>query len=219
MDRSRVVVIIPAFNEAATIGTVVAGARNHAAVLVVDDCSGDETSAHAECAGAIVVNNRQQLGYEGSLNRGMKEALERGFHYIVSMDADGEHSPEFLPKFASALAEREVSIVLGVRPRKQRLMEVVMCLYVRARFGPRDILCGMKGYRAEIVRENGGLGTKFIGTELPLKLLVNGAKYAEVMVNGVPRSGTPRFGNSWRANLKILGAFWELVKEGRSIGR
>ena len=211
--------VIPAHNEAATIGTVVAGACNHATVFVVDDCSGDETSAHAECAGAIVVNNRQQLGYEASLNRGMKEVLERGFHYVITMDADGEHNPECLPKFASALAEREVPIVLGVRPRKQRLMEVVMSLYVRARFGPRDILCGMKGYRAELVRENGGLGTRFIGSELALKSIANGAKFEEVMVDGVRRSGTPRFGSSWRVNLKILEAFWELLKEGRYIGR
>ncbi len=218
MDRSRVVVIIPAHNEAATIGSVVAGACNHAAVLVVDDCSRDETSTHAECAGAIVVHNHQQLGYAGSLERGMKEALERGFHYVITMDADGEHSPEFVPEFASMLAEREISIVLGVRPRKQRLMEVVMSLYVRARFGPRDILCGMKGYRADLAREYGGLGIRFVGTELALKSIASGAKFAEVMVDGVPRTGTPRFGNSWRANMKILGAFWELVKEGRNIG-
>lgn len=219
MDRSRVVVIIPAHNEATTIGTVVAGARNHAAVLVVDDCSADETSAQAECAGAIVVNNRHQLGYAASLNRGMKEALERGFDYVITMDADGEHSPEFLPEFTSVLGKREVQIVLGVRPRKQRFMEVVMSLYVRARFGPRDILCGMKGYRAELVRENGGLGTRFVGAELALKSIAHGAKFTEVMIDGVHRSGTPRFGNSWQANMKIFGAFWELVKEGRYIGR
>ena len=219
MDRSRVVVIIPAHNEAATIGTVVSGACSYAAVLVVDDCSGDGTSARAECAGAIVVRNPQQLGYEGSLNRGMTEALERGFHYVITMDADGEHNPECLPQFTSLLAERDVSIVLGVRPRKQRWMEVVMSLYVRIRFGPRDILCGMKGYRAELVRKNDGLGTRFVGTELALTSIANGAKFAEVMVDGVRRSGTPRFGSSWGANMKILGAFWELVKEGRYIGR
>jgi glycosyltransferase involved in cell wall biosynthesis len=219
VDRSRVVVVIPAHNEAGTIGSVVTGACNHAAVLVVDDCSGDGTSAEAECAGAIVVRNRRQLGYEASLDRGTKEALERGFHYVITMDADGEHSPECLPKFASLLAERDVPIVLGVRPRRQRWMEAVMGLYVRTRFGPRDILCGMKGYRAEIVRENGGLGIRFIGTELALKSIANGARFAEVMVDGVRRSGTPRFGSSWRANMKILSAFCELVKEGPTIGR
>jgi glycosyltransferase involved in cell wall biosynthesis len=219
VDRLCVVVVIPARNESATIGTVVAGAWKHATVLVVDDCSDDETSAQAECAGAIVVHNPRQLGYVASLNRGVKEALRLGFHYIITMDADGEHSPEFLPEFASALAEQEVQIVLGVRTRKHRLIERVMGLYVRARFGPRDILCGMKGYRAELVRDNGGLGSGFVGTELALKSVAKGMKFAEVLVDGVRRSDTPRFGNSWRANVQILGAFCELLKKGRNIGR
>lgn len=66
MDRSRTAVLIPAFREGATIAAVVAAARRQAPVIVVDDASPDDTAAQAEAAGAILVRNTANLGYEAS---------------------------------------------------------------------------------------------------------------------------------------------------------
>jgi glycosyltransferase involved in cell wall biosynthesis len=206
-------VVIPAYNEAATISRVVSAARRHSAVLVVDDHSLDDTATRAKAAGAIVVRNPQNLGYEATLNRGFEAALKYGFEYVVTIDADGEHDPAFLAAFSNALVERQIPIVLGVRPRKQRFAEVIMGLYVRIRFGVHDILCGMKGYRAELVRLNGGFDTSHsIGTELALNSIRSGNRFLEVPINGTRRADAPRFDRRWRANVRILAALCRLMR-------
>jgi glycosyltransferase involved in cell wall biosynthesis len=213
VDRPRIVAVIPAYNEAKTIGAVVAAARAHVAVLVVDDGSRDETGALAEAAGAIVVRNSPNLGYEGTLNRGFEAALELGFDCIITIDADGEHNPALLALFVQALTEQRIPIVLGRRPRKTRFAEVLMGLYVRARFGPHDISCGMKGYRADLVRLNGGFDTsKAIGTELALNSIRRGYKFLEIPVDGTRRRDAPRFDGRWRANVRILKVLWRIVQ-------
>lgn len=214
MDRPRLVAVIPAFNEAATIEQVVANASHHCAVLVVDDCSKDGTGAKAQAAGAIVVRNPRNLGYEGALNRGFEAALERGFSYIVTVDADGEHDPAALAAFARELIDRRTPLVLGVRPRRQRLAEVIMGLYVRCRFGAHDILCGMKGYDAELVRQNGGFDTSnAVGTELALNSIRRGSRFEEIRITGRRRSDAPRFDRRWRANLRILRVLGRLLRD------
>jgi glycosyltransferase involved in cell wall biosynthesis len=214
VDRPRVVAVIPAYNEAKTIGAVVAAARAHVAVLVVDDGSRDETGALAEAKGAIVVRNSPNLGYEGTLNRGFEAALELGFDYVITIDADGEHNPALLALFVQALTEQRIPIVLGRRPGKTRFAEVIMGLYVRARFGPHDISCGMKGYRADLVRLNGGFDTsKAIGTELALNSIRRGYKFLEIPVDGTRRRDAPRFDGRWRANVRILKVLWRMMRD------
>lgn len=212
MDRSRLVAVIPAHNEAATVAAVVTAALRHANVIVVDDASSDDTYAAAESAGAIVVRNAQNLGYESSLNRGFEEALASGFEYIITLDADGEHDPRFLKEFARLLTEQQLPLVLGRRPQKRRWAEVIMGLYVWARFDVHDIVCGMKGYRADLVRQNGGFDSGHsVGTELAIKSIRNGHDFREISIDGTPRQDAPRFGGGWRANGRILRALWQVM--------
>lgn len=212
VDGCESIVIIPAYNEGTTIGSVVKAARHYSAVLVIDDCSSDDTHEKAEEAGAIVVRNPRNMGYDATLNHGFEVALDRGFKYIVTMDADGEHDPHLLAAFLIQLVDRHVPVVLGVRPHKQRLSEVIMGWYVRARFGPHDILCGMKGYHARQVRENNGFDSSgSIGTELALKSIRRGNRFVEIAVDGVRRADLPRFGRCWQANMRIFKALMKLI--------
>lgn len=212
MDGPRVAAVIPAYNESATIGSVVREALAHAAVVVVDDCSRDDTGQIAQAAGAMVVRNPRNLGYEGTLNRGFEAALEHGFEYVITIDADGEHDPGLLARFCRALVDERVPLVLGTRPRKLRLAEVILGLYVRARFGPRDIACGMKGYCADLVRLNGGFdSSKAIGTELALNSIRRGYRFVEIPVDGTRRRDAPRFDGRWRANVRILKVLWSMI--------
>jgi glycosyltransferase involved in cell wall biosynthesis len=179
---------------------------------VIDDCSPDETADRAEFAGAIVFRNDRNLGYEGNLSRGFNEAAALGFTHVVTMDADGEHDAELLAKYRRLLLEDHVPLVLGVRPRMQRVSEVIMGWYVRFRFGARDILCGMKGYDLDLWRANGGFDSGgSIGTELAINSLRRGVIFREVAVHGTARRDAPRFDRHFRANLRILGALAQVV--------
>jgi glycosyltransferase involved in cell wall biosynthesis len=208
----RLTVVIPAHREGASIGAVVAKARRFGEVIVVDDCSPDDTSERASAAGALVVRSDAQLGYEGALRRGFAEADERGFTHVVTMDADGEHDPACVARFRQLLLEDGVPLVLGIRARKQRVAETILASYVRARFGPRDILCGMKGYDLALYRANRGFSrSDSIGTELAVHSLRAGVRFEEVPVTGERRSDAPRFDRSLRANLRMLRALTTIM--------
>lgn len=220
MGGSRLAIVIPAHREADTIGTVVREARRHGTVLVVDDCSPDETGPSALAAGAEVIRNELNLGYEGTLSRGFAEVAARGFTHAISIDADGEHDPALLEVFRCALLNDRVPLVLGVRPRKQRLAELVMGWYVRARFGARDILCGMKGYDLRLWRENGGFdNSASIGTELAVNSMRRGVPFREIRVHGVRRRDQPRFARKIKANLRIFSALMGVVRQDLRVPR
>jgi glycosyltransferase involved in cell wall biosynthesis len=89
----RLLVVIPALNEAATIGAVVGDARAHLAgdVLVVDDGSSDSTAEIAREAGATVVSLPYNLGVGGAIRTGLRYAARHGYSRVVQLDADGQH--------------------------------------------------------------------------------------------------------------------------------
>lgn len=115
---ARLVVVIPAYQEEATIASVIAGV--HAAlpgvpVIVVDDGSSDGTAALARSAGAWVMNGAGNQGKGAALRRGMTRALIAGAAYVATLDGDGQHRPQDLPRLL-ALA-RPDRIVIGSRRR------------------------------------------------------------------------------------------------------
>ncbi len=98
-----IAVVIPAYNEAATIAGIVHRARRQVeTVIVVDDGSRDETAAQAEAAGAVVVRQPDNQGKGASLWRGMQTAVEQGAEAVITLDADGQHQPEDIPKLLEA---------------------------------------------------------------------------------------------------------------------
>ena len=76
MERNQLIVIIPAYNENKTIGGIVTAVKNYSDVLVVDDCSTDQTGRTAEMAGAIVIRNPRNMGYAKTLDLGLKWAFD-----------------------------------------------------------------------------------------------------------------------------------------------
>ena len=212
MDGSRLTVVIPAYNEARTIAGVVTAATLHARVLVVDDGSKDDTARLAEEAGATVHRAATNLGYDGALAAGVTRAFAEGAEAVVTMDADGEHDPAILSRFADALGDPAIPLALGVRPRKQRFAEIVIGWLARALYGVSDIYCGMKGYRREAFEANGGFDhTGSIGTELALNTSRRGGKFTEIPVAGRPRADAPRFDRALRANIRLFRAFFAVI--------
>src|SRR5690554_6621995 len=97
----RTLVVMPALNESASVGSVIAEVRAalpHVTVLVVDDGSTDDTSAIARGAGALVATLPFNLGVGGAMRAGFRYALENGFERVVQIDADGQHDPASVPR-------------------------------------------------------------------------------------------------------------------------
>jgi glycosyltransferase involved in cell wall biosynthesis len=109
-------IVIPAWNEALTIGPVVQRARAQAEqVIVVDDGSTDATRVKAEAAGARVFRHGSNLGKGAALRTGLETARELGFRRAVTLDADGQHAPEEIPSFQACADATGCDLVVGNR--------------------------------------------------------------------------------------------------------
>jgi glycosyltransferase involved in cell wall biosynthesis len=115
----RVAAVVPCLDCATTVTDVLAGIREHVTdVLVVDDGSGDDTSAVAEAAGAVVVRHPQRQGKGRALQTGLEWARSRGFTHVFTVDGDGQHLAGEMPALLDASRENPSAIVLGERSRE-----------------------------------------------------------------------------------------------------
>ena len=117
MDRFRVAIVIPAFNEEDTLAPVVSEASKYGTVIVGDDRSLRRYCVIAKNKGALVLRNEENEGYEYSLNRGFSHAISLGVEAVIMMDADGEHDPAIC-RFSSMRFLLKTALVLGVRARE-----------------------------------------------------------------------------------------------------
>jgi glycosyltransferase involved in cell wall biosynthesis len=118
---TRVVAVVPAYDEEAAIGPVVEEIRAYDPtidVVVVDDGSSDGTAASAAAAGAAVVRLPFNLGIGAAVQTGFRYALEHGYDVAVRLDGDGQHDPAELPKLLEPLARDEADVVTGSRFRE-----------------------------------------------------------------------------------------------------
>jgi len=115
-DSPTVVVGIPAYNAATSIGAVVERAAAFAdEVVVVDDGSRDETAARAREAGAAVVIHEVNRGYGGALKTLFRTAADRDAEHLVVIDADGQHDPSDIPMLVETQIRDDADIVIGSR--------------------------------------------------------------------------------------------------------
>lgn len=112
----RVLVVIPAFNEAATITHVVSEVRQHAPfadILVVDDGSTDGTAYLARRAGAVVAPLPFNLGVGGAMRTGYRYAARESYRAVVQVDGDGQHDASCISLLLARLADHD--LVIGAR--------------------------------------------------------------------------------------------------------
>ena len=114
----KILVMMPAYNEAASVGSVVAAVRAAlpgATVLVINDGSRDATAAEAARAGAVVLDLPVNLGIGGAEQTGYRYAARRGFDTVVRVDADGQHPAGEIAKLVERLEAGDVDLVVGSR--------------------------------------------------------------------------------------------------------
>lgn len=117
-QEPRILVIIPAFDEATKIIGVIERiqtAAPSADILVVNDGSHDCTAALAAQAGALVVSHPYNLGYGVTIQTGYKYAWRHGYDYVVQIDGDGQHDPAFIPLLLAPVLAGDTDLSLGSR--------------------------------------------------------------------------------------------------------
>jgi len=204
----RLAVVIPALNEGQNIEAVLTEVSKYGFAIVVDDGSVDDTAMRARRAGAFVISHPINKGYNSALETGIRTAIDLGYEFAVTMDADGQHNPSLL-NFFEAEFKSGADLVVGVRESVQRWSEWVFGYFAGLLWGVYDPLCGMKGYRLQVLREIKNLSTyDSIGTELIIRAVKSGMKVRQVKVKTRPREGISRFGGGIRVNIRIIKALY-----------
>ena len=207
MESSKIVFIIPAFNEESTIAKVIDSLINYGKIIIVDDGSIDDTANIAKRKGAIVEIHKKNQGYDKALNTGFKKANKMGFEFAITLDADLQHDVNVVPKIIEILKEQNAQIVAGVRSNSQRFSELIFKKISSFIWGLKDPLCGLKGYSMEVYRKFGYFDSfNSIGTELLIRSVKSNFKIKQINITTRKRLDRPRFGNVLQSNIKIFRA-------------
>ena len=146
----RCIVVIPAFNEQKDIAAVVREVRRLSGfpVLVVDDCSEDDTISLARAAGARVIPLSQQLGAWGALQTGLRYACREGYEFALTMDADGQHEAVWIDKLFAPVIEGEADVSIGCCVRRGSRARKIAWVMLKAASGLKmeDITSGFRVY-------------------------------------------------------------------------
>ena len=152
----KVIAVIPAFNEQKTIAKVVSDSKRFVDdVIVVDDGSTDETFGEAQ--EAHVVRHQVKRGKGGALRTGFAEALRKGAEIIVTLDGDGQHDPQEIPRIVQPVLDERADLVVGRRQRSLmcflRRLSNMLCSRILSWFGVRlyDTQCGFRAYSRKTV--------------------------------------------------------------------
>ena len=112
----KTVVVIPAYNEAATINDVASRVlKQNLPLIIVDDASTDNTVACLAGLDLVLLRNDNNQGKGASLWRGMQQAIENGADNIITLDGDGQHRPEDIPLLLAAVNQYPGKIIIGAR--------------------------------------------------------------------------------------------------------
>jgi hypothetical protein len=226
MPAADMLIVIPVFDEAATIGEVARAARRHGPVLVVDDGSRDGSAAVAAAAGAEVIRHPRRLGKGQALRTGIAAARARGARLVATLDGDGQHDPDDLPALLAAARDQR-ALVIGNRlarpadaaavvPARRHALRLAG-LFV-AWVGGRDVEDTQSGFRVYPMALLDRIRTRHGGFVLETEILL-AATAAGWAVREVPVAARPRAAARSRFRPLLDGARLAAFLAARSVVR
>ncbi len=192
-SKKKAIAVIPAHNESKYIGSVVNQTKNYVdEVIVVDDASSDNTKELAEKAGAIVIRHIVNLQKGAALKTGCEAAINLGADIIITLDGDGQHDPNEIPRLTEKLNQSD--LVIGVRefnrnmPKTSRLGNIFLSKLSKLLFRTNlsDSQTGFRAFNAKIypkiVWESADYGVE---TEMIKKISDNNISHEEVKIKTI----------------------------------
>lgn len=142
--------VIPAFNEGERISKVLKETREFVdEIIVIDDNSTDKTAEIARQY-SVVLENKTNLGYLGSIKRGFDKASG---DIIVTLDADGEHDPSYIPDMVRPINDSEADLVFGKRDKIPRLSERILSKIASLKVNTFDTGTGYRALTKDLAKK------------------------------------------------------------------
>ena len=219
-----VCVVIPAYEEEERIGKVVERVKKIKGiqeVVVVDDGSGDRTGEVARKAGATVLTHARNQGKGKALLTGFRYALQKNYSGVITMDGDGQHLPEEIPRFLKI--RKEADIVVGCRmanpydmPRIRYFTNLLTSFLTSLLAGRRirDSQSGFRWIARKVLEELRLEAGRFdIESELLIKAGKKGFRIKEIPITSVylPDSVKKSKISPLRDTLRFLSLIWRNI--------
>lgn len=212
--------MIPALNEAHTIGKVVRSLKRHnfENIVVINDASQDQTAFNAEMAGAHVISLTERLGAWGATQTGFRYALRQGFQTVVTLDADEQHPVKSCETLLTELNEKYANVIVGACPDRGSGLRKIAWKWIKNTSGLelKDLTSGFRAYDKEAISTVAswrGTLLEYQDVGVLLLLIRNGLLIGDVSVDMTPRRvGASRIYYSWgvvayyMAHTLLLGA-------------
>ena len=217
---SRLLVIIPAYNEEESLEHVVNSVRAsvpQADIAVINDGSRDGTGAIAERLGVIALHLPHNVGIGAAVQTGFLYALRFGYDVAVQNDGDGQHNPAEIPQLLQALQESGADVVIGSRYLEDRgyvtpwarrlgivLLAQIISLVCRQRF--TDTTAGFRAFNRRAIRLCAALYPHDYPEPESVVLFVR----AGLRVRELPVTMNPRYGG--QSSIRALDSLFYMIK-------
>lgn len=201
-------VVMPAFNEATAIRSVVEEVRRELRlpVIVIDDSSDDATCSEARAGGAIVLPLAVQLGAWGATQAGIRYAIAAGYQYVLTVDADGQHPPEWGAALLDTVAGGHADVAIGSFTERGSRLRKIAWHYLRwiSGIGIDDLTSGYRAYNSRAIQLLAGWRATFLDFQdvgvLAMLMASNlQVRDVEVTMHARRDGGASRIFRSWLA--------------------
>ncbi len=215
-EKTKIFIIIPAFNEAKTIGKLLtelkkAGYKN---LVVIDDDSRDNTGQIAQKLGATVLTHIINRGLGGALRTGFAYAIAKKANIIITMDADLQHRIENIPNLVKPILDGKADVVIGKRkfssqkmPVKRKIANQVGNIFTQAFFGFRvaDSQSGFRCFSGSALKKLKLYSNRMeISSEIIAEIHRNQLRFSEVPITTIYTKYSLSKGQSFKNGIKTL---------------
>lgn len=198
MKKDKVLVVIPAYNEAENIEKVLKEIKkdiDYADILVINDCSKDNTQEIVEKNGVKCITNVFNMRYAWAVQTGLKYAYQNGYDYVIQMDADGQHIASEAEKLYKEAIKSKTDIVIGSRYLKDmgypcpffrkigtKFFSWLIKLFTHKKIA--DPLSGFQCLNRDVIEYYAGCGNypEFPDANLVIEMLLKGYTITETPV-------------------------------------
>ncbi len=220
----KIAIVIPAHNEAQTIGLLVKDVRALGYdCIVIDDGSLDKTAVNAIESGAVVLKTAAKGGKGNALKMGFSYVLKNDYEALIAMDGDGQHSPSDIPKFVSCYQNSKADVISGnrmhnpggmplVRLATNRLMSWMISLFCHQHIP--DTQCGFRLIKTSVLKVIKLESSDFeIETEVLIKASKKSFKIASVGIQTIYRDEVSKI-QPVRDTVRFINYLWrELLRK------